>query len=139
MPVIRRSIWNHLNKVNRSISTSKKNSDTAATTTCDKPEEKSESSKNWVSYGFDYTSKEEDTNAHHASFFFSVTLCLVFGSFAWAYAPDVHLRDWSQREAFLVLRRREKLGLPPIDPNFIDPKHIKLPSEDELCDVEIII
>lgn len=134
MPVLQRCVWNHLNKVNRNITTSKKNSD-SATTACDT----SNDDKNWVSYGFDYKSKEEDTNVHNASFFFSVTLCLVFGGFAWAYAPDVHMRDWTQREAFLELRRREKAGLLPIDPNYIDPKTVKLPSESELCDAEIII
>lgn len=134
MPIVQRSVWNHLSKTSRSISTSKKNSDTATTTSECPPED-----KNWVSYGFDYTSKEEDTNAHHSSFFFSVSLCLVFGGFIWAYAPDVHMRDWAQREAYLELHRREKAGLKPIDPNFIDPKLIKLPSEEELCDVEIII
>lgn len=135
MPVVQRSVWNYFSKTSRNISTSKKNSDTA-TTACEtnKTEE-----KNWVSYGFDYESKEEDTNAHHASFFFSVTLCIVFGGFAWAYAPDVHMRDWAQREAYLELHRREKAGQPPIDPNYINPKLVTLPSEDELCDVEIII
>lgn len=135
MSVLQRCVWNHCNKINRNISTSKKNSD-AASSSC---EATADQEKNWVSYGFDYTSKEEDTNAHHASFFFSVTLCIVFGGFAWAYAPDVHMRDWAQREGFLELRRREKAGLPPIDPNYIDPKLVKLPSESELCDVEIII
>lgn len=134
MPAMQRHLWNYFNNGVRYISTSKKNSDTA-TTACEQPS----ADKNWVSYGFDYTSKEEDTNAHHASFFFTVTLCLVFGGFSWAYAPDVHMRDWAQREAFLELRRREKAGLPPIDPNYINPKQIKLPSEAELCDVEIII
>ncbi|KAM3963445.1 LOW QUALITY PROTEIN: NADH dehydrogenase [ubiquinone] 1 beta subcomplex subunit NP15.6 [Aphomia sociella] len=133
MPVMQRCIWNHMNKISRNIST--KNSDTA-TTACDTTSEKD---KNWVSYGFDYTSKEEDTNAHHASFFFSVSLCLVFGGFMWSYSPDVHMRDWAQREAFLELRRREKAGLPPIDPNYISPKSMKLPSESELDGVEIII
>ncbi|KPJ15087.1 NADH dehydrogenase [ubiquinone] 1 beta subcomplex subunit 11, mitochondrial [Papilio machaon] len=133
MPVVQRCVWNHYNKLNRCISTSKKNSETA-TTACEKAED-----KNWVSYGFDYKSKEEDTNVHNASFFFSVTLCLVFGGFAWAYSPDIHMRDWAQREAYLELRRREKAGLPPISPNYIEPKTVKLPSEEELCDVEIII
>ncbi|XP_034840266.1 NADH dehydrogenase [ubiquinone] 1 beta subcomplex subunit 11, mitochondrial [Maniola hyperantus] len=136
MSIIQRTVWNHLSKTRRSISTSEKNSDTATQTTISEcPSE----DKNWVSYGFDYTSKEEDTSAHHSSFFFTVSLCLVFGSFAWAYAPDVHMRDWAQREAYLELHRREKAGLKPIDPNYIDPKSVKLPSEDELCDVEIII
>ncbi|XP_023947508.2 NADH dehydrogenase [ubiquinone] 1 beta subcomplex subunit 11, mitochondrial [Bicyclus anynana] len=136
MSIVQKAVWNHLSKTNRCISTSKKNSDTVTHTAASEcpPEE-----KNWVSYGFDYKSKEEDTSAHHSSFFFSVTLCLVFGSFAWAYAPDVHLRDWAQREAYLELHRREKAGLKPIDPNYINPKLMKLPSESELTDVEIII
>lgn len=131
MPVVQRCLWNHLNTMSRTIATSKKNSDSAAPA--------ADQSKNWVSYGFHYDDKTDDTNAHHASFFFSVTLCLVFGGFAWAYAPDVHMRDWAHREAFLELRRREKSGSPLIDPNYVAPKSIKLPSEKELCDVEIII
>ncbi|XP_068629629.1 NADH dehydrogenase [ubiquinone] 1 beta subcomplex subunit 11, mitochondrial [Battus philenor] len=134
MPGVQKNVWNYFKTMHRNISTSKKNSDTASTA-C----EASGDDKNWVSYGFDYKSKEEDTNVHNASFFFSVTLCLVFGGFAWAYSPDVHLRDWAQREAYLELRRREKAGLPPISPNYIEPKTVKLPSEEELCDVEIII
>ncbi|PZC84416.1 NADH dehydrogenase [ubiquinone] 1 beta subcomplex subunit 11, mitochondrial [Helicoverpa armigera] len=133
MPLMQRCVWNHLNVVSRNISTSKKNSDAAAVASNPKED------KNWVSYGFDYNSKEEDTNMHHASFFFSVTLCLVFGGFAWAYAPDTHLRDWAQREAFLELRRREQAGLPPIDPNYIDPKLINLPKDEEICNLETII
>ncbi|XP_075969581.1 NADH dehydrogenase [ubiquinone] 1 beta subcomplex subunit NP15.6 [Anticarsia gemmatalis] len=137
LPVVQKCVWNHLNRAStRTISTSKKNSDSAATASA---EAKTEEDKNWVSYGFDYSSKEEDTNVHNASFFFSVTLCLVFGGFAWSYAPDTLNRDWTQREAFLELRRREKAGLPPIDPNYVNPKSVKLPSESQLCDVEIII
>ncbi|XP_041977192.1 NADH dehydrogenase [ubiquinone] 1 beta subcomplex subunit 11, mitochondrial [Aricia agestis] len=134
MPIVQRSVFNHLLRNSRNISTSKKNSDTA-TTTCDTTPQ----DKNWVSYGFDYTSKEEDDSAHHASYFFSITMCIVFGGFAWAYAPDVHLRDWAQREAYLELHRREKAGLPPISPNYVDPSTINLPSDEELGDTEIII
>lgn len=142
LPVMQRCVWNHFNKVSRTISTSRKNSDSAATTTAAAgaaatPSNKNE--ENWVSYGFDYNSQKDDTNYNHASFFFSVTLCLVFGGFAWAYAPDTLSRDWAQREAFLELRRREKAGLPPIDPNYVDPKTVKLPADSTICDVEIII
>lgn len=133
MPVMQRCLWNHLNSMGRNISTSNKNSDSAAASACESKD------KNWVSYGFDFKDQQEDTNVHHASFFFSVTLCIVFGGFAWAYAPDVHLRDWAQREAFLELRRREKCGLPLIDPNYVSPKTVRLPSESQLEDVEIII
>lgn len=135
MPLIQRCAWNHLTKVSRGISTSKKNSDVAAAA----ESASVETEKNWVSYGFDYKNKEDDTNAHHASFFFSVSLCLIFGGFTWAYAPDIHMRDWAQREAFLELHRREKANLPAISPNYVDPKTINLPSDDELVDVEIII
>ncbi|XP_013186489.1 NADH dehydrogenase [ubiquinone] 1 beta subcomplex subunit 11, mitochondrial [Amyelois transitella] len=132
-PFIQRSVLNHYNRMCRTISTSNnKNNSETVNPAC-------EPQKNWVSYGFDYTSQEEDTNHHHASFFFSITLCIVFGGFAWAYAPDVHMRDWAQREAFLELRRRERAGQPPIDPNYIPPKYMKLPSESQLADVEIII
>uniref|UniRef100_A0A7R9JS95 NADH dehydrogenase [ubiquinone] 1 beta subcomplex subunit 11, mitochondrial n=1 Tax=Timema genevievae TaxID=629358 RepID=A0A7R9JS95_TIMGE len=60
-------------------------------------------------------------------------------SFIFAYVPDFQLRDWAQREAFLELRRREQLGLPPIDRNLIDPEKIILPTDEELGDTEIII
>lgn len=132
--VLQRCAVNHLYNMSRNISTSKKNSDASSAACVEKNE-----NKNWVSYGFDYKSQEDDTNYHNATFFFAVSLCLVFGGFAWAYAPDVHMRDWAQREAFLELRRREKCGLPPIDPNYVDPKCIRLPSDEELENVEIII
>lgn len=80
-----------------------------------------------------------DRNSMKASFFFSVTLCLVFGSFVWAYLPDNMMRDWSQREAFLELRRRESLGLEPVSRDYVDPATVELPSDEELGDTEIII
>lgn len=95
--------------------------------------------KNWVSYGYEYTSKEDDRNAMHSIMFASVTLCLTVGGFFFAYMPDYSLRDWAQREAFLELKRREAKGLPLIDPNFIDPAKIKLPSDEELGNIEIIV
>jgi len=48
-------------------------------------------------------------------------------------------RAWEKREAFMELQRREKLGLPLIDANFIDPSKIHLPSDEELGDFEIIV
>ncbi|CAG9114351.1 hypothetical protein JYU34_007822 [Plutella xylostella] len=138
MSLLQRCALNHVYKTHlknaRNISTSKKNSDTAAAA-C----ETSKEDKNWVSYGFHYDNKTDDTNVHNASYFFSVTLCIVFGGFFWTYAPDAHLRDWAQREAFLELRRREQAGLPPIDPNYVPPSTVCLPSDEELKDIEIII
>ena len=48
--------------------------------------------------------------------------------------------DWAQREAYLEIERRRKLGLPLVDPNLIPPERIKLPSMEELGpDFKIII
>ncbi|XP_049857818.1 NADH dehydrogenase [ubiquinone] 1 beta subcomplex subunit 11, mitochondrial [Schistocerca gregaria] len=123
----------------RLISTSKNNRETA---TVSEPLEQlhpKREEKNWISYGFDMKDKEEDRNAMNSTMFFSVTLCLVVGSFIWAYSPDYQNRDWAQREAFLEIRRREALGLPHIDPNLIDPDKVVLPTDEELGDTEIII
>lgn len=98
-----------------------------------------QSDKNWVSYGFEIKSKSKDRTVTHMIFFSSVTLMIVFGSFYIAYLPDYSLQDWAQREAYLELRRREKAGLPLVDPNLVDPAKINLPSDEELGDTEIII
>lgn len=74
-----------------------------------------------------------------STFFFSVTLCLVFGTFIWSYLPDNQLRDWSQREGYLELRRREAAGNAPISPDYIERALVQLPSEEDLADTEIII
>lgn len=95
--------------------------------------------KNWVSWGFETTDREKDDNYLHATAFFGITLCMVITGFVWAYAPDPLLRDWTQREAFLVLRRREAAGLEPISRDYVDPAQIELPSDEELGDFEIII
>lgn len=49
------------------------------------------------------------------------------------------MRNWAQREAYLILREREAQGLPAIDSNLIDPDKIELPSDEELGSQEIII
>lgn len=74
-----------------------------------------------------------------SSFFFSITLCIVWGTLIWAYLPDIHLRDWSQREAYLELRRRESAGLDPISRDYVDADKMVLPADEELGDMEIII
>ena len=47
------------------------------------------------------------------------------------YQPS-RRRDWCQREAFLEIARREALGLPIIDPDYIPPEKMLLPSDEEL-------
>lgn len=121
----------------RAISTSKKNRDTI-THECVE-ETSADTKKNWVSYGFHTTDEASDRQATHLAFFGSITLCLIFGGFAWSYMPDYQLRSWAQREAYLELRRREKLGLPHIDKNLVDPSKFTLPEDEELGETEIII
>lgn len=95
--------------------------------------------RKWVSYGFSNEDEAEDRHAMHQTLFVTVTICLVLGSTVMAYLPDVRGKDWAQREAYLQLRYREEHGLPPIDPNYIDPAKIMLPTDEELGDAEIII
>ncbi|XP_015520839.1 NADH dehydrogenase [ubiquinone] 1 beta subcomplex subunit 11, mitochondrial [Neodiprion pinetum] len=118
----------------RSINSSSKKCEAKSQTQCAEPPK-----ENWVSYGFDRNSKTIDRNVMKQTLFVTVTLCLVIGGFGWSYLPDPLLKDWAQREAYLLLRYREENGLPLIDRNFIDPAKIKLPSDEELGDTEIII
>ena len=73
------------------------------------------------------------------TFFFSVTLCLVFGTFIWSYLPDTQMRDWAQREGYLELRRREAAGLDPINKDYVNASSIELPSDEDLGKTDIII
>ena len=135
-PIFRRLIAANLSS--RCISTSKKNTDTAVTT-ADTSTPDPKVRKNWVSFGFEINDEEEDRINMHWTFFFSVTLLLVGGGFYLIYLPDYTMRDWAQREGFLELRRRERLGLPLVDPNIIDPSKVVLPTDEELGDTDIII
>lgn len=53
--------------------------------------------------------------------------------------PDYKLRDWSHREAFLELERREREGLPLVDPDYTKIELSSLPSDEEIGDTEIVI
>lgn len=117
----------------RTINTSSKKNEIKKQTQSFEPK------KTWVSYGFFDDDKEYDRHAMHQTLFVTITICLVGGIFIFSYLPDTKMRDWAQREAFLRLRYREEHGLPPIDPNLIDPAKIHLPSDEELGDTEIII
>ncbi|XP_050532559.1 NADH dehydrogenase [ubiquinone] 1 beta subcomplex subunit 11, mitochondrial isoform X2 [Daktulosphaira vitifoliae] len=123
--------------IHRFISTSKKNQEICVTDAEISQQEPPK--RNWQSYGFEKDDETADLNAMHSTAFFSVTLCLVGGAFIFAYMPDYNYKGWGEREAFLELRRREEQGLPLIDPNYIDPSLINLPSDEELGDTEIVI
>lgn len=139
-----RNLIQHSVRNARLISSSQKNRDAATVDLSKKAAAKpaepaAATNKNWVSYGFDYKSETEDRNSMHSTFLFTVTFCLVLGSFYWAYLPDPQLQDWAQREGYLELRRREAAGLEPISKDFVDPSQIVLPSDEELGKTEIII
>lgn len=138
-----RSIITSAQRDARFISTSPKKSDTATISTTEKSNETvaeaAQKNKNWVYWGFETQNQTDDDNAMKATFFFSVTLCLVGGCFIYFYQPDFLMRDWAQREGFLELRRREAAGQDPVSPNYIDPALIELPSDEELGSTEIII
>uniref|UniRef100_A0A0A9WSU8 NADH dehydrogenase [ubiquinone] 1 beta subcomplex subunit 11, mitochondrial n=1 Tax=Lygus hesperus TaxID=30085 RepID=A0A0A9WSU8_LYGHE len=136
-----RSKCSHLSILSssRNISTSKKKQETATLTptvagTATKAEE-----KNWMSYGFNHHDKDEDRHFMHVLTFMGISVIFVFGGMLLAYRPDDLCRDWAQREGYLELRRREKLGLPLVDPNYIPLDKIKLPTDEELGDTEIVI
>ncbi|XP_060580470.1 NADH dehydrogenase [ubiquinone] 1 beta subcomplex subunit 11, mitochondrial-like [Ruditapes philippinarum] len=95
--------------------------------------------KNWVPYGWHLSDRENDTFNMNLVNFAMFTITIVFGAVYIAYEPDTRLREWSAREAFLELDRREKAGLPLVDPYLIPPEQIELPSEEEIGDTEIII
>lgn len=95
--------------------------------------------RKWVSYGFSDVEEAEDVHSLHQTMFVTVTICFVLGFTVMCYLPDVKGHDWAQREAYLQLRYKEEHGLPLIDPNVIDPSRIKLPSDEELGDKDIII
>lgn len=96
-------------------------------------------SKNWVSYGFDIYDKEEDRQLTRATYFMGVSFAICGTIFIWAYLPDRQMYEWSQREAYLVLRDREAAGLEPIAADYVDPSQVNLPADNELADVEVII
>merc|ERR1712121_556756 len=106
------------------LSTSKKNKDAdiatyGLTSEGKKVNHFEETDDNWMSYGYSLTDKEEDRVGHNLIMFCYFTLCIFGVSFIFAYMPDHRLRDWGQREGYLELARREKAGLPLIDPNLI--------------------
>lgn len=133
----------------RQVSTSPKKSDTATATVneaIDKQEnvidfsiEAVKKSTNWVSYGYDRRDKEWDRQVMRGSFFLTVTMCMVVGGFVWTYLPDPKMRDWAQREAFILLREREAAGVEFISADLIEASLVELPTDEELGDTDIII
>ncbi|CAE1256721.1 NDUFB11 [Acanthosepion pharaonis] len=95
--------------------------------------------KNWLTFGYDLVDRDSDRFVHNMTMLITVTLCVVGGTYVLAYLPDQKLQEWSLREAYLELERREREDLDLISPDLIDPAKVQLPSEEELGDMEIII
>ncbi|WAR27159.1 NDUBB-like protein [Mya arenaria] len=95
--------------------------------------------KNWQSYGWSDYDREADSFHQACSMLGLITIGLVPGIFLMMYSPDFRLRDWATREAYLDIERREKQGLPAIDPYCVSPETVQLPSEEEIGNTEIII
>ncbi|RUS91698.1 hypothetical protein EGW08_000524 [Elysia chlorotica] len=133
------------------ISTSKKNKDVSASI---EPMEKSmdlkrltehfentdsKNEENYTSYGYEPGDRDTDWFYYNLVMFSVFTLGFCWGGFIFAYMPDHKMLDWCQREAFLELERREREGLPLVDPNYVNVDTIELPSDEELGEQEIII
>lgn len=90
--------------------------------------------KDWISHGYSMIDEDEDRIDYHIWMFLVFTL--FFGGIGWiiAYKPTAQGVDWISREAALELRRRERLGLPLINPDLIPRERIVLPTEEELGD-----
>lgn len=102
---------------------------------------KPDRNKYWVSLGYDFQSQEEDRFKMHWTSFCYITLVVCGTSWIWYYNPDHKFYDWAYREAFIELARRKALDPhgPVVTRDYVDPKKIKLPTEEELKDVPIII
>ena len=93
--------------------------------------------KNWISYGMSYTNYTHDRYEYHHFIGLTTMIFLVLLPFWRIYSPDQHYafapeRIWIKREARLELERREKLGLPAIDPDYVPRDQVKMPSKEKI-------
>ncbi|CAF1179240.1 unnamed protein product [Didymodactylos carnosus] len=94
---------------------------------------------NHVWYGFNYNDKFKDEVLMKERYFAIIVIgCFGFW-FCWRYFPDKRLEEWCQREAYLRLASRESLGLPAIDPWYVPPEKVVLPTDEELGNFPIEI
>ncbi|KAH9508053.1 NADH dehydrogenase 1 beta subcomplex subunit 11 ndufb11 [Bulinus truncatus] len=99
----------------------------------------SESEENYVSYGYEPGDRDKDWFIYNLVMFCGITIGLCWGGFVLAYQPDYKFRDWGIREAYLELERREREGLPLVDPDYTKIDINSLPSDEEIGDTDIII
>lgn len=109
------------------------------------------SERHWMSWGADPFDKKRDRYEIHYYVATTVVLFIVWGGLIFRYyRPDYAPHNlytggstvfgrnrwdgWTMREAYLQLERREKLGLPLVDPDYIPREKMlsQLPAEEEL-------
>jgi len=97
--------------------------------------------KGWQSKGWDSYDKKLDDEWHVLMMTLFVSVPVVMG-FIWAYQPESgKLNDWAMREAYLLLREREKAGVEPISKDLVDPAKLlaHLPTDEELREAGVVI
>jgi len=102
---------------------------------------KKEMAKGWQSKGWDSYDKKLDDEWHVLMMTLLVSVPVVMG-FIWAYQPESgKLNDWAMREAYLLLREREKAGVEPISKDLVDPAKLlaHLPTDEELREAGVVI
>jgi len=97
-----------------------------------------EKDKGWVSKGVYYHDRDADFKHYHIITFLTMAF-MIYGAWWFWYKPDFRQKRWAMREAFLVLRERERQGLDPIIKDYVDPAKLELPTEEELEGVELIL
>ncbi|XP_055329066.1 uncharacterized protein LOC129581831 [Paramacrobiotus metropolitanus] len=99
-----------------------------------------EQRKDWYTRGMDYDDEDIDRWQWNIIMFVVVTCFTIGTTWFMMYAPvRFPDTDWVCREAFLELHRREKFGLPLVDPDLVPRENIILPSDEELGDFAITI
>ena len=92
-----------------------------------------------IFYGFDFNNEAADKAVAHFYTFLCFFGFFFIPGFLIYYFPDYRQNEWCYREAHLELARREKLGVDLVSPDYIPVENIKLPSDEELGDMEIVI
>lgn len=98
-----------------------------------------DSTGHWSSYGFDEVDRKLDRQWAHISMFFFCTVFMTFITAYFYYEPDhLRLNEWVSREGFLELGRREKHGLPLVDPDYVPREKMlaSLPAEKDI-DIDV--
>merc|ERR1712083_84463 len=98
-----------------------------------------EKEENWISYGWSYVDRDMDEWTQKSFMFMCIVVVFGMGGLYLAYFPDFRAMDWARREAYLELARREEAGEVLISPDYVPRDKVKLPSDEELGNMDIVI